>query len=147
MKEAFPKRILVTGGAGFVGSNLAIWLRRNHPASEVVAADSLRRRGSELNLARLRRHGVRFVHCDVRNTGDLRLEGPPFGLVLDCAADPSVTAARRGSGRFVVDTNLLGTINVLDLAREHGGIFPLDQPRLPHRGPQQPLQTGDGEPV
>ncbi len=45
--------ILVTGGAGFVGSAAAIAVKQGFPESEVIALDSPRRRGSEINLARL----------------------------------------------------------------------------------------------
>ena len=47
-------RLLITGGAGFVGSNLAVSLASRHPDWEIVALDNLYRRGSELNLPRLR---------------------------------------------------------------------------------------------
>jgi len=46
--------VLVTGGAGFIGANLCLALKAAGPATDVVALDSLKRRGSELNLARLR---------------------------------------------------------------------------------------------
>src|SRR5688500_3110101 len=59
-------RVLVTGGAGFVGANLAVGLAERHPGHEIVAFDNLKRRGSELNLQRLREAGVGFVHGDVR---------------------------------------------------------------------------------
>ena len=59
-------RVLVTGGAGFVGANLASGSPQRHPDWEVIALDNLQRRGSELNLPRLRAAGVRFVHGDVR---------------------------------------------------------------------------------
>jgi CDP-paratose 2-epimerase len=58
-------RILVTGGAGFVGSNLASFFKRDRPGATVVAFDNLRRRGSELALSRLRAAGVEFRHGDV----------------------------------------------------------------------------------
>jgi CDP-paratose 2-epimerase len=60
-----PRRILVTGGAGFVGSALALRARATWPEATVTAFDNLRRRGSELNLARLRDAGVAFVHGDI----------------------------------------------------------------------------------
>ena len=62
--------ILVTGGAGFVGANLGVALATRDPSREIVAFDNLKRRGSELNLPRLRDAGIRFVHGDVRTPSD-----------------------------------------------------------------------------
>ena len=68
-------RVLITGGAGFVGGNLAVSLARRHPEWEIVALDNLMRRGSELNLPRLREAGVEFIHGDVREPADLAAAG------------------------------------------------------------------------
>ncbi|MFN2624446.1 MAG: NAD-dependent epimerase/dehydratase family protein, partial [Chthoniobacterales bacterium] len=62
-------RLLITGGAGFVGSNLALSFKRDRPDAAVIAFDNLKRRGSELALARLRAGGVEFTHGDVRSPG------------------------------------------------------------------------------
>ncbi|MEZ5966581.1 MAG: NAD-dependent epimerase/dehydratase family protein [Planctomycetota bacterium] len=113
------KRILVTGGAGFVGSNLALRLKQSRPDSTVVAFDNLRRRGSELSLRRLRAGGVDFVHGDVRERSDL-FEVGDVDLLIDCAAEPSVLAGRDGSPDYVIATNLGGTIHCLELARRCG---------------------------
>jgi CDP-paratose 2-epimerase len=113
------QRIVITGGAGFVGSNLATSLRARLPQSHVVAFDNLRRRGSELTLPRLRAAGVEFVHGDVRAPEDVaRL--PSFDLMIDCSAEPSVHAGATGSPREVLGINLLGTINCLEAARTRG---------------------------
>ena len=64
-------RILITGGAGFVGSSLALSLKGNVRGADICAFDNLRRRGSELALPRLRAAGVAFVHGDVRNPADI----------------------------------------------------------------------------
>ena len=122
--------ILVTGGAGFVGSHLALGLRRERAQDRVVALDNLRRRGSELNLSRLREGGVEFLHGDIRNPEDVDAAGP-VDLIVECSAEPSVLAGYDASPRYVVDTNLNGTVNCLELARKHGaGIVFLSTSRV-----------------
>ena len=116
------KNVLITGGAGFVGSNLAILFRRAVPELSVTALDSLKRRGSELSLPRLQEAGVRFCHGDIRSREDL--EGlPPFDLMIDCSAEPSVQAGLERLTASVLETNLVGTINCLEAARARGAAF------------------------
>lgn len=112
--------ILVTGGAGFVGSNLALWLKRRFPTSTVIALDNLKRRGSELTLPRLRQGGVEFIHGDVRNPEDLRLDQRKIDLIMECSAEPSVLAGYGEAPDYLLNTNLNGTINCMDLARRTG---------------------------
>ena len=111
-------RILITGGAGFVGSNLALLFAKT-PGSAVTAFDNLHRRGSELALPRLREGGVSFVHGDIRNPEDLD-NLPAADLLIECSAEPSVHAGYDGSARYLVNTNLTGTFNCLEYARRHG---------------------------
>jgi CDP-paratose 2-epimerase len=108
--------ILITGGAGFVGSSLALRLKESFPSAVVTALDNLHRRGSELNVPRLQAAGVRFCHGDIRCAEDL--EGlPEFDVLLDCAAEPSVQAGVGGSPRYVLNNNLVGTMHCLEAAR------------------------------
>ncbi len=109
--------VLITGGAGFVGANLAIWFKSRYPNVHITAVDNLRRRGSETNLPRLREHGVEFVHCDIRNPEDLRFPRRQIDLILECSAEPSVLAGYGDAPDYVINTNLMGTVNCLDLAR------------------------------
>jgi CDP-paratose 2-epimerase len=115
-------RILITGGAGFVGSNLAVRFKERLPSAEVFALDNLKRRGSELNVPRLREHGVRFVHGDVRNPEDLEA-APDAELIVECSAEPSVLAGTDGLPAYLLNTNLVGTINCLEYARRRGSAF------------------------
>ena len=111
-------KCLVTGGAGFVGSTLALLLQRDVAGIDVTAFDNLRRRGSELALDRLRAGGVTFRHGDVRSADDLSDAGP-FDILIECSAEPSVHAGYDGSPAYVLDTNLTGAARCLDAARRY----------------------------
>ena len=111
------KKILITGGAGFVGSSLALGLKKLHSDWHIICLDNLKRRGSELNLPRLKALGIEFVHGDVRSTDDLDSEVFDIDVIIDCSAEPSVLAGL-SSPQYVLQTNLIGTINILELARK-----------------------------
>ena len=108
------KQIMITGGAGFVGSNLAIRLKSDHPEVTIIVLDNLKRRGSELILERLKKYGIDFQHADVRNKADL--EGVSGDLIIECSAEPSAQAGINGGLDYLVDTNLGGALNCLNLA-------------------------------
>ena len=114
-----PERILIVGGAGFIGSCLAIGLKKIHPEWHIICLDNLRRRGSELNLPRLKSCGIQFVYGDIRTAADLDPIALTVDCIIDCAAEPSVLAGF-SSPQYVLQTNLLGTVNILELARQTG---------------------------
>jgi CDP-paratose 2-epimerase len=86
-------RLLITGGAGFIALNLALMFA-NRPGWRVITFDNLRRRDSELALARLQGRGIAFIHGDVRNSEDLE----PLGFAR-LARSSLRSAARRGRHR------------------------------------------------
>jgi CDP-paratose 2-epimerase len=108
--------ILITGGAGFVGSSLAGFFKERFPEKRILVMDNLMRRGSELNPARLRGAGIEFYHGDIRCREDF-VALPKFDVLIDCSAEPSVHAGMADSPRKVVDVNLYGTLNCLEVAR------------------------------
>jgi CDP-paratose 2-epimerase len=111
-------RILITGGAGFVGSNLALSFAKT-PGTAVIAFDNLHRRGSELALPRLREGGVSFVHGDIRSPEDFD-SLPAADLMIECSAESSAHAGYDGGARQLVNSNLTGTFNCLEYARRYG---------------------------
>lgn len=112
------KKILITGGCGFIGSNLALYLREKYPSVEIISLDNLVRAGSEFNVDRLKDQDIDFVKGDIRNPKDLE-QISSIDLLIECSAEPSVLAGYKESPRYVIDVNLSGAINCFELAREN----------------------------
>ena len=108
---------LVTGGSGFVGSFLAMALQGSGFCRKVTAFDNLHRRGSELNLVRLRASGVEFQHGDIRCQEDLAPFAGVADLILECSAEPSAQAGYGGSPEYLIQSNLTGCFHCLEIAR------------------------------
>lgn len=110
-------RILITGGAGFVGAQLAFHLRqRNH---DILVMDNLARRGSELNLKLFRRCGIAFTHGDVRSAEDFANLPGTIDLICEASAQPSMVYGY-ANPQFDITNNTLGLIHALEFARRHG---------------------------
>jgi len=103
-------KIVITGGAGFVASNIALYLKQQYPSYTIIVFDNLRRRGSELNLVEFRRHDIQFIHGDIRNEEDLA-QLPEFDCMIEASAEPSVMSGLDGSPAYVINNNLTGAIN------------------------------------
>ena len=117
--------VFITGGAGFVGSNLARRFREKEPERRIVAFDNLKRRGSELNLTDFKSRNIEFVHGDIRSADDLNAVEGNFDLFIEAAAEPSVLAGVDSDPSYLLQTNLTGTLNCLEFARKRcrGMIF------------------------
>lgn len=116
------KSILITGGAGFVGSSMALQLKAKYPTYEIYVLDNLKRRGSELNIPRLKAANIHFVHGDIRNKEDF--DGlPKIDLILEASAEPSVLAGIDSTPDYLINTNLSGTINCLNFATKNKSDF------------------------
>jgi len=113
-------KLLITGICGFVGSSLALELRRQIDGLEVFGIDNLSRAGSELNRDSLQKQGIHFVHADLRNPSDIAsLSAADW--VIDAAANPSVLAGISGatSSRQLMEHNLFGTVHLLEYCKKH----------------------------
>jgi CDP-paratose 2-epimerase len=110
--------ILITGGAGFVGSNLALYIKKKYTGYTVTVLDNLKRRGSELNIPRLKEAGIAFLHGDIRNAEDFEQIDSQVDYLIEASAEPSVMAGVGSSPKYLINTNLNGTINCLYFAKE-----------------------------
>jgi CDP-paratose 2-epimerase len=103
-------KIVITGGAGFVGSTLCIQLKTKYPSYQIIAFDNLKRRGSELNLIDFQKLGILFIHGDIRNNEDILAIGS-FDVLIEASAEPSVTAGLDSDPTYVINNNLYGSVN------------------------------------
>ena len=102
-------KILVTGGCGFVGSNLCLFLKGK--GFKVYSLDNLFRNGSYLNYLRLKKEGIKNFKIDISELKKI-LNLPKFDFIIDCCAEASVETSHKDLSR-VFNTNLVGTKNVL----------------------------------
>lgn len=102
-------KILITGGCGFVGSNLSIFLTKKK--YKVSSLDNLSRKGSRYNLNLLKKHKVRNYKMNIENYQQI-LKLPKFDIIIDCCAEAAVEVSKNNFDK-VINTNLIGTINIL----------------------------------
>ena len=102
-------RILITGGCGFVGSNLAIYLKKKK--FEIFSLDNLYRKGSQINEKRLKIFSIKNYKINIQDCSKI-LKLPKFDLIIDCCAEPAIEVSNKDPDR-VINTNLIGTFNIL----------------------------------
>jgi dTDP-glucose 4,6-dehydratase len=112
------KRVLVTGGAGFIPSNLIRHLLE-HTAHEVVSLDALTYAGNLENLADVMSHPrLEFVHGDIRDAGLVREIVGGVDVIVNAAAESHVEKSIVDGASEFVTTNVEGTQILLDAIRE-----------------------------
>jgi dTDP-glucose 4,6-dehydratase len=117
------KRILVTGGAGFIGSNFVRYWLENHPEDRVVNLDALTYAGNLENLKDIEgASSYRFVHGDICDSACVNsiLENEQIDTVVNFAAESHVDRSILGPEAFI-KTNVHGTFTLLEAARKYWG--------------------------
>lgn len=138
-------KILVTGAAGFIGSNFVFHMRKAHPEYDIIALDSLTYAGNLETLAPvMEENHFTFVRCDITDREGVRkvFEEHHPDVVVNFAAESHVDRSIEDPGVFL-RTNILGTQVLMDACREFGiqrfhqvgtdevyGDLPLDRPDL-----------------
>ena len=123
VSQGDARTLLVTGGAGFIGSNFVRHIRRAHPDWRVVVLDKLTYAGNEANLAALQGDpDLAFIRGDICDRADVDRAMDMLGgcdAVLNFAAETHVDRSILDPGAFV-RTDVEGTYTLLEAARERG---------------------------
>ena len=112
-------RLLVTGGAGFIGANFVHHWMQRHPGDRLVVLDALTYAGNLANLAPMGESAeFRFVHADIRDTNAVQalLRDERLDTIVHFAAESHVDRSISGPDAFI-DTNVTGTHSLLKAAR------------------------------
>lgn len=117
------KRVLVTGGCGFIGSNFVLHLLRRRPEIEVVNLDALTYAGNLANLAEVEHNPrYRFVRGDIADAPLVaRLIADGIDAVVNFAAETHVDRSIRDAAPFL-HANVLGVHTLLNAALRKGGV-------------------------
>ena len=114
-----PRRIVVTGGCGFIGSNFVHWVAREHPEVRVTVLDKLTYAGRRENLAGLDEERVSLVVGDICDAALWDEVLPGHDAVVHFAAESHNDNSIADPSPFV-QTNVEGTFQVLEACRRHG---------------------------
>ena len=118
MSRSF-RRLLVAGGAGFIGSNFVRLLRRERPSTEVWVLDKLTYAGNRANLAEFEGHrGYRFVQGDIRDEELVNALASEVDAIVNFAAETHVDRSLMDPFAFVL-TDVHGTAVLCEAARRH----------------------------
>jgi len=113
------RRLLITGGAGFIGANFVLYWLKAHPGDRVVILDALTYAGSIGNLEPVaKRPEYRFVHGNICDTSLLErlLREENLDTIVHFAAESHVDRSIEGPDAFI-ETNIVGTHSLLKAAR------------------------------
>jgi dTDP-glucose 4,6-dehydratase len=119
-------RVVITGGAGFIGSNLTRWWVKRHPDDFVTVFDALTYAGRRESLEAVEQHpNFRFVHGDIRDPAAVSATLRDADVVIHLAAESHNDRAVKDPMPFV-ETNVVGTATLLEACRR------LNVPRFHH---------------
>lgn len=116
-----PRQLLVTGGAGFIGSNFVHYWYSQYPNDRIIVLDALTYAGDRRTLADLEGNAnLRFVQGDIgdRPLVDTLLKEEAIDLLVHFAAESHVDRSILGPGAFV-QTNVVGTFTLLEAFKQH----------------------------
>ena len=106
-------KIIVTGGCGFVGSALCLFLKKNLPDSNILSIDNLSKIYSKYNQNVLKQNKIRNEIVDLGKFNCFNNIKFKSDFIIDCSAEPSVEASKKNISK-VISSNFLSTHNILE---------------------------------
>ena len=120
-------KILITGGCGFIGTNLALYLSKK--GFKVSSLDNLSRKGSKYNSKLLKKNKIRNFNINISNFNKIK-KIPKYDLIIDCCAEAAVEISKKDIDK-VINTNLIGTFNILKkIKKDNSNIIFLSSSRI-----------------
>ncbi|MGB8216464.1 MAG: dTDP-glucose 4,6-dehydratase [Candidatus Methanoperedens sp.] len=110
-------KLLITGGAGFIGSNFVRYMLEKHPDDEAVVIDKLTYAGRLENLDDIKKK-ILFIKGDICNREDVERAIKDCDIVFNFAAETHVDRSIKEPGAFI-KTDVLGTYTLLEAARKY----------------------------
>ncbi len=110
-------KIIVTGGCGFVGSSLCLFLKKNIKNSQILSIDNLSKSYSKYNQKILLKNKIKNKNINLGKFNSLENLKFKADYIIDCSAEPAVEISKRKVVQ-VIESNFLSTLNILEKSRE-----------------------------
>ena len=109
--------IIITGGCGFVGSSLCLYLKKNLRKSKILSIDNLSKSYSKFNEKILKKNKIENKKINLGKFNSLKDIKFKADYIIDCSAEPAVEVSKKKIIK-VIESNFLSTVNVLEKAKK-----------------------------
>ncbi len=111
--------IIITGGCGFVGSSLCLFLKQNLKNSKILSIDNLSKNYSKFNQKILKKHNIKNKKINLGKFNSLKHVNFKADIIIDCSAEPAVEISKKKIVN-VIESNFISTLNILEKNKKDG---------------------------
>ena len=105
--------IIITGGCGFVGSSLCLYLKKNLKGSKILSIDNLSKNYSRFNQKILKKNNIENKKINLGKLNSLKHVNFKADIIIDCSAEPAVEISKKKIVK-VIESNFISTLNILE---------------------------------